>query len=215
MIHIRPIYTMVALTLLLVTMPENATARNIKDFFKEIPTEQLPLLTENDRLDFIDYKENNMRARVTNIFGGKSEMTDLTDDYFRIELTKSSEMCAKMLLTESGDTVICVTHTFTSPMSDSNIHFYNTAWKELDNKELHSTPAYDNFWATTDTLTDVERMELMHKVDVYTTEIILSPETTDITYQLHVQVLEKKDEERITPLIKSQTLHWNGKCFSL
>lgn len=215
MTHIPSIYTIVALTVFTVGTQMNATARTIKDFFKEMPTEQLPLLTENDRLDFVDYRENNMRARVTNIFGGKTEMTDLTDDYFRITLTKSSEMSAKMLLTEGGDTIICVAHTFTSPMPDTNIHFYDTSWKALEDKDFLTAPTYDNYWTTTDTLTNEEFAELRHKVDVHTAEIILSPQTTDITFQLHVQVMEKKDEERVTPLIKSQTLHWNGKRFSL
>ncbi len=215
MIAIQRFYKVCALALTLAGTQVNVGARSLKDFFSEMPFEILPLLTQNDRLDFADYRENNMRARVTNTFGGESEMTDLTDDYFHIVLSKSDEMSAKLLLSEEGDTIICVTKTYATPIPDTDIHFYNTKWEAMDTKKILTAPAYKGYWLSTDTLTQEEYEGLQHKVDMYTTEAILSPETTDITYRLHVQVLEKKDEERITPLIKTQTLHWNGKRFSL
>jgi hypothetical protein len=215
MTGIHQFYKIGTLTLLLACAQIHVTARTIKELFTEMPNEMLPLLSQNDRLDFVDYKENNMRARVTNTFGGKSEMTAVTDDYFHITLSNSSEISAKMLYTEGGDTIICVVNTYNTPIKDSDLRFYDTTWKPLETDKYISTPTYEDYWEAADTLSDDEYAGLLHKVDMHTTEILLSPESTDITYQIHIQTLEKKDEERITPLIKKQTLQWNGKHFSL
>ena len=62
-------------------LPVSLTAQNMSDIIKDMPDSIMPLLTKNDRLDFIDYLASNMKAEVTNRLGGKSEMTTISNNY--------------------------------------------------------------------------------------------------------------------------------------
>ena len=52
----------------------------IRDVFRQMPDSLMPYLSTNNRLDFIDFLDSNMKAEVKNQFDGKSEMTVMTDD---------------------------------------------------------------------------------------------------------------------------------------
>ena len=47
----------------------------IRDVFRQMPDSLMPYLSTNNRLDFIDFLDSNMKAEVKNQFDGKSEMT--------------------------------------------------------------------------------------------------------------------------------------------
>ena len=52
----------------------------IRDIFKQMPDSLMPYLSQNNRLDFIDFLDSHMKAEVRNTLGGTSEMTALADD---------------------------------------------------------------------------------------------------------------------------------------
>ena len=60
-------------------------AQEAKTCFKNMPDSICPLLSAVNRADFIDFLESKMKAEVTNSFGGKSEMTELSPDYIHGE----------------------------------------------------------------------------------------------------------------------------------
>jgi len=59
----------------------------MRDVFKQMPDSLMPYLTTNNRLDFIDFIDSDMKAVVTNLTGGVSEMTALTDDSLSIRMS--------------------------------------------------------------------------------------------------------------------------------
>ena len=62
------------------------SAQLAKTCFTNMPDSLSPLLTAVNRADFIDFLESKMKAEVTNRFGGKSDMTELTPDYIRVQV---------------------------------------------------------------------------------------------------------------------------------
>jgi DNA primase len=48
------------------TFISNTFAQNMRELVRTMPDSILTLLTRNDRLDFIDYLDSNMKAEVTN-----------------------------------------------------------------------------------------------------------------------------------------------------
>ena len=80
---------LLALGLWLMAFTSQASAQNLKmrDVFKQMPDSLMPYLTANNRLDFIDFMDSNMKAEVTNMTGGTSEMTALTDDSLSIRMS--------------------------------------------------------------------------------------------------------------------------------
>ena len=76
---------------------------SITDVFKQMPDSMMPYLSANNRLDFIDFMDSNMKAEVTNQTGGTSEMTALTDDSLSIRM--SDALRVDMLLFDLDEPV--------------------------------------------------------------------------------------------------------------
>ena len=81
-------------------------ATKISEVFKQMPDSLMPYLTQNNRLDFIDFMESGMKAEVTNLTGGTSEMTALTDDSLSIRMSDALRVDMLLLtLDEPVDSV--------------------------------------------------------------------------------------------------------------
>ena len=84
----------------------NLAAQTLKDVFKQMPDSLMPYLSANNRLDFIDFMDSNMKAEVTNQTGGTSEMTALTDDSLSIRMSDALRVDMLLLnLDEPVDTI--------------------------------------------------------------------------------------------------------------
>ena len=110
-------------------------------YFREIPDSLLPTLSENNRLDMLDFMESKMKAEVTNRLGGKSEMTSLTDSTLSIRMSAALKVDMLLLNRElpatSDDqdpTVICMIETFgiDSLSLDSRVRYFTQSWQPIN-----------------------------------------------------------------------------------
>ena len=90
----RILYT---LFLLFVMLLQVGARTPMRQWLMSMPDSVMPLLTKNDRLDFIDFYDARMAAVVTNRMDGKSRMDILTDDFVRINYTQASDVEMKLL----------------------------------------------------------------------------------------------------------------------
>ena len=110
----------------------------ISDFFREMPDSLLPVLSENNRLDMIDFMASKMKAEVTNRLGGRSEMTMLTDDSLRVKVSDAQTITLMLICpldsTESGNKIICLIQTYGTDesMLQSVTSFYTSQWNKID-----------------------------------------------------------------------------------
>ena len=135
------------ISLLLLPLALAVSAQEARTLFTHMPDSLCPLLSAVNRADCIDFLDSKMRAQVTNTFGGKSEMTILTPDYIRMQLTSRNTWQMKVLPLTDSTRVICTVSTAYAPAPDSHIRFYDTDWASLaaDSTTLTfrlSTPRY-------------------------------------------------------------------------
>lgn len=100
----------------------------MRDVFAQLPDSVLPLLTKNNRLDCIDFIENNMEARVKNRFNDHVVLEALTDDYLSIRTSESSKVEMKIIV-QAGDSLIAVNRTYYGPVDDSEVRLYGMDWQ--------------------------------------------------------------------------------------
>ena len=132
-------YWLLGCLLLLLLQTGRAEGLKMRDVFKQMPDSLMPYLSENNRLDFIDFIDSQMKAEVKNRLGGTSEMTVLTDSTLSIRM--SAALQVDMLLLKTTDTadadreVICLIETFGSDSLslESKVRFYTPAWQLLNN----------------------------------------------------------------------------------
>ena len=89
----------------LITGQVSAQDMLMRDVFRQIPDSLMPSLSVNNRLDFIDFMDSNMKASVRNQLGGTSEMTALSDDSLSIRMKRSLSTDLLLLTLEPMDSL--------------------------------------------------------------------------------------------------------------
>ncbi|KAA6319974.1 hypothetical protein EZS27_030192 [termite gut metagenome] len=160
-------------------------AQEIKKIFITMPDTLVPLLTSVNRADFVDFLESNMKARVKNKFENLSEMTDLTPDYIRLQMTSRSTLQMKLLAINDTTKVICMVSTACAPECDSYIRFFATDWKELPAQNyLTLLPKPDDFFLPPDSVCIGECDSMRTQMDMVLLKADLSKTDTTLSFTL-------------------------------
>lgn len=116
---------------------EWAEGKLLRRCFKTIPDSLLPTLSQNNRLDMLDFMDSKMKAEVDNLLGGKSEMTLLTADSITVQVSGALKVSLLMLTpTEPIDSckhVIAMVRTYGTNDSqlESTLTYYSPGWQRL------------------------------------------------------------------------------------
>ena len=109
----------------------------IRDVFKSMPDSLMPYLSNNNKLDFIDFMDSNMKAEVKNLLGGNSIMTALTEDSLSIHMNDAMRVDMLLLnLEEPVDTirqVVVLSETFMtdSVYGESSVKYFTPNWQPI------------------------------------------------------------------------------------
>ena len=123
----------------------HAQEKTMSEFFKAMPDSLLPYLTTNNRLDMLDFMEAKMKAEVTNLLEGKSEMTVLTCDSLSIRMSNVLRIDMKVVSVpepvDSSTQVIRVVRTYqlNDKQSERVVDVYSTSWRRLSSVVEQST----------------------------------------------------------------------------
>lgn len=169
-----------------VTPPEGGRGVFIRDIYAEAPDSIFPLLTKNNRLDQIDFRENNMPAVVKNKFDERCELLVLGERYLKLQL---SERCLveMRLLTDS---TFCMVETFSAPAPDSHVRFFDTSWHELP--QSIERPAIDEFLS--------EEVDIDARLALQALPLIkasLSENDDNITFELQLSELSREQRQKV------------------
>lgn len=207
--HIKRIGCMLTLTAYAACM---LTAQTMRDVLKEMPDSILPMFTKNDRLDFIDFIDNNMKATVRTRFGDTAEMTVLADDFCHIHTAETSHIEMKLL---NGGDILCVVNSVKNDGWDSSVRFFSRKWERMDGKGMIAMPDVRSFIPKTDGMHDSEYRNLLNRADLPYYHITMNADNTDIKVTYSSAAANDRDYDTlIKPYIHPDvTMHWNGSSF--
>lgn len=180
----------------------------LREWFTSMPDSVMPLLTHNDRLDFIDFCDAQMAAVVTNVMDGTSRMDTLTADYVHISYTPSTDVEMKLLPTSDTTHILCMVTTVKARVSDSRIAFYDAQWQPLDASALFAEPQMEDFRSAT---ADDTAAQAWDKLDIYFRTYHLSPDEPSLRCVLTAtDFLSEDDRAALAPLVSREPLqyHW-------
>ena len=146
-------FILLCLALLVWSLTVSAQS-TMREAFQQAPQSLMPYLTENDRLDLIDFLDSGMKAEVTNQLGGKSELLRLTDRFLSLNLSQGLSM--KMLLLDSPEPVdsvtqvICLVRTYGIDCRESTVQFYSMKWRQLLTADYMEALPQETFLADLD-----------------------------------------------------------------
>ena len=199
--------------LLCMAVAFQASARTpMRQWLVEMPDSVMPLLTKNDRLDFIDFFDARMTAVVTNLMDGKSRMDTLTDNFVRINYTNSVEKAMKLLPVNDSTDILCMVTTARAAVSDSRIAFFDSQWHPLDVAPYIHEPRIEDFRSTQQ---GDSAQWAWSKMDIFFRTYQLCAESTELKCVLTAtEYLSKEDREEVSPYVRKGPLvyRWiNGK----
>jgi hypothetical protein len=157
----------------------------IRDIYAAAPDSIFPLLTKNNRLDLIDFRENNMQAVVKNKFEDRTELLVLSDRYLKLKLSEHCIVEMRLL----SDSVFCMVQTYNAPAPDSRVRFFDAEWNELP--PTVERPAVDDFLSEdidTDVRLALEALPLM--------KASLSESDENITWELQTSELTREQRQK-------------------
>jgi hypothetical protein len=194
-----------------------ADAQQAKQYFVSMPDTILPLLTEINRADCIDFLESNMRAIVTNRLDGKSEMTTLTDNYIEIKLSEQSSWQMKVLALNDSTQVLCTVFTACAPACDSHIKFYTTQWESLSLADyIQTMPTLSDYLPQLNEADyDIQTLNAVKQADLLLIKMQLSADDNTLVCSFDTpQYMEKSAAQKLTPLLQKPIVYkWNSGKF--
>ena len=114
----------------------------LRDVFRQMPDSLMPTLTQNNRLDFLDFIDAGMKAEVKNRLGGTSVMMTLTADSLSLQVSPALRVDMLLLpLAEPIDSmnqVVVVGETFLadSVYGETAVRYFSTDWKLIPTPPL-------------------------------------------------------------------------------
>lgn len=138
----KTLYHFFLLLLLCIVTPLQAqTPLKARDVFRQMPDSILPYLTENNRLDMLDFMDSHMKARVQNQFDGYSEMLSLADDSLTIQMSSVQRLTLHLLTAETAvdgsRQLICLERMIGKPAEQTQTKrsYYSVLWRKLEEKD--------------------------------------------------------------------------------
>lgn len=204
----------------------------MRDVFAAMPDSFLPMVSKNNRLDCIDFIENNMEAKVRNVADEYVTLEALTKDYARFRTSPAAVMEMKLLPLDSAFVLCIVTTAQTGEpdtprrLEDSNIRFRYADWSPLPDtiswQSFITVPYVAAFFtqetdeshaASTVFDNDAFQQALCSLADFHPVRFALSPDTPTLTATLQPAYLALEERKAIMPHLHSLTFQWNGSAF--
>ena len=191
-------------------------AQNMKSVFIAMPDSITPLLSQVNKEDCVDFLDSNMKAEVTNRFGGKTEMKVLTDDYVLMQTTPGSTLEMKLFPVNDSTKVVCMVKTVCASACDSEIRFYASDWsKELSMDDFLQRPDVEAFYLPQDSITE-EYTLTRKKADMDLMKASLSKDDASLTFIYTTpEYMNKEDKEKLLPSLRKEpiVLQWQDGKF--
>ena len=191
-------------------------AQNMNSVFIAMPDSITPLLSQVNKEDCVDFLDSNMKAEVTNRFGGKTEMKVLTDDYVLMQTTPGSTLEMKLLPVNDSTKVVCMAKTVCASACDSEIRFYASDWsKELSKDDFLQQPDVEAFYFPQDSVTE-EYALIRKKADMDLMKASLSKDDASLTFIYTTpEYMNKEDKEKLLPSLRKEpiVLQWQDGKF--
>ena len=187
-------------------------AADLRTLFIGMPDSIIPTLTRSDRLDFLDYMDSGMKARVRNKLGGESVMTLFEENMLSIQTSRSGRMDMLLLKRGKDENLICIIRTVNAKYEDSRLSFFTEDWKSVPADELIELPVIDDY-LTKDALKN-DSLDYFKKMSMLRLQSIVP---ADGALEFRYTSLDDlgQDADKYRSWFKPAPIRytWNGKTF--
>ena len=189
-----------------------ADAADLRTLFISMPDTIMPALTRSERMDFLDYMDSGMRARVVNKLGGESEMTLLEEKRLTVRTSQSCRIDMALFDLPDDRSLICIINTVTARYDDSRLMFYTDDWMPVNVEDVIELPVLDDYLTKkalrNDSIADFKKQSILRLQSVTVSGDALEFSYTSLDYI-------GEDADRYRSWFKPERLRyiWTGRKF--
>ena len=204
--------TLFLMIILLSALVVKAQTTTIKEVFKVMPDSLMPYLSQNNKLDFIDFMESNMEAKVTNSLNGTSRMDQMNDQFLSLTLNEASKVQMRLLpvseLVDSMRQIICVVRTLGTKGQESTVSFYSCSWRPLE-QSIKGLVGVDDVLALPESMSMERFQELKNMLLPYMFWAELSEADDTLTMGISDPDITLDDMEDMNAIKRLIVLKWS------
>ncbi|MCR5333532.1 MAG: DUF3256 family protein [Bacteroidaceae bacterium] len=176
-------------------------AQKMSEVFAAAPHDVLPLMTKNNRLDCIDFIENNMEARVKDRFDNDVVLEEMTADYLRLVTSKVSSTEMKIV-----DGRVYVSETCMGPAADTQVKVYDSKWNLI---KVVPRPEVEAFIRADAELSADERVSLIAEARILTLiKGSLSKTDNTLTWELQADEFTRETKKAAEKCLQPVVVQW-------
>lgn len=192
-------------------------ASSIESFFVAMPDEEIEYLNMSLKSEMLELYKYNSPLKVKNLLGGESWISYM--DSTRIDVVLSAN---KVFMTiyayekRRGEKVYAVIKTLYTPITDSNVHFYNDMVERVDGDKIFVFPDFKDFFAKTD---KKELTKVLDKISMvfYKIDVLQDGKFSISLDDMWLDVLDADISDVLKQIKYSHPLSyvWGGKRFKI
>lgn len=203
-------YLRISILAMVLGMALAGAARTAADFFMSMPASVLPLFTDTQRQDMIDYYRYGSDRATPNMFRGASRITAESETVLTVSVAENSQMQVAVIASKS-DTIVAVISTVSLPVQDARIDFYDRNWQPLRRQPV-AMPEFTD-WITKDG--EAHLADITLALDFIPMTISYDAEAATLTFHNNAEgLLAAEDAERLRPWMHQDIIYdINGTKF--
>lgn len=195
-----------------------AVANNIEEMFINMPDSIIPYLNINIRTDMVDKYKNKTNIETNNLLDGKSMIKEIAGNRIDIQLNKVTSLSITQLEKSDSTKVLCLIKNYGNPVMESNISFYTSDWKVIENKDFGLPDFSDSKLMTEmltccpDTMSMEKFKETVKKIEPTMVAATFSEDNT-INVTISCPILNNEEKKSLETIKKQKSFKWNGNIF--
>ena len=180
-----------------------ATARTAADLFVAMPESVLPLFSDTQRQDMVDYYRYGSERGTVNLFGGQSRVISESDGLLTVAVAENSQIEVAVIASKS-DTIVALISTVSLPAKDARIDFYDRNWQPLRRQPV-AMPEFTE-WITKEG--EAHLAEITLALDFMPMTISYDAEASTLTFHNNCEgLLASEDAERLRPWLYQDIIY--------
>jgi len=183
-------------------------AQHIGELFLKMPDELLPILTQQQRFELLEYAKINRKDSVKNAFNGYATVTsyDSLKQYIAVKTTRVSIAEFRVFTDDNQNHIIGVIQTVLQPIPSSTIALYNTNWQPIS-RRITIPKATD--WLSTSALS-ADLLSTMQKILTNSFISLTFSGNAHITATNHsLSFLSREDKQTVEPFVVTNNRQYN------
>jgi hypothetical protein len=189
-------------------------SQSIEKCYINMPERLNPVLSQKSRMELLEYRKAGQSESIQNRFGNQVylQVFDTLNNRIVVKNTESSTFEMKLLKVEDGIPVVGLIRTVCSPICQSTVEFYDSAWNKMP---LHFNLPKAIEWISKEKLagnTDLDKVWVGNVLE----NSFISLRFDGVTQQIiainnSVEFLSDNDRKVILPMLNSQPIVYELK----